>query len=347
MKNHPSRNTAYVVISILLAVLSAMPPAVGQDSKTSFKNAKTVARDGGVMRPNPMAKLQALESALGTEAIPWSEVLNRTEVNIDPDTVHDTQVAIPALLGFRICDGIMAIKARDAEKLNACANHIEKMGKRLGVTDDDLKRAKMVRSFANRGEWGRVFLELGYLQSDIETVLQRESGKDGRAPVTRILYAAGWLQAARYTSGLVRDHYNASTGGILREPLLVKELKDDLDSAGLPQSGIIGLMSEAMGKLQQLVTVDLHQPLPKDRVEAMAKLTEQTVAACLRKATGSSARPSETNGDSAPPPTSASIHPSPGNRLTAYLKPLLIITGVGMLSLILLYRYFVVRSRRR
>jgi len=257
--------------------------APGQDQKKSFKDYKTVTGEN-MIRPNPYDKFIALDSALGNGTVKWKEVMNRTEVNIDPDTLKDTKVAIPAVLGFRICDGIMAIKARDAEKLNSCADHIEKLGKKLGVTDDDLRRAKMVRSFATRGEWGRVFLELGYLQQDIERVLQRESGVGGKAPVRKILYAAGWLQGARYTSGLVQQNYSVKTAGILREPLLVKELKSDLDGAGLPNEGIIKLISESMTELEKLVNVELRAPLPKESVETMAALTAKTVVACVKEA---------------------------------------------------------------
>lgn len=267
----------------LLTTMVFATSASGQEGKINFKDAKVVSGEN-MIRPNPYDKFIALDSALPTGTVKWKEVMNRTEVNVDPDTLKDTKVAIPALLGFRICDGIMAIKARDAEKLNSCADHIEKLGKKLGVTDDDLRRAKMVRSFATRGEWGRVFLELGYLQQDIERVLQRESGVGGKAPVRKILYAAGWLQGARYTSGLVQQNYNLKTAGILREPLLVKELKSDLDGAGLPNEGIIQLISEAMTELQKLVTVELRAPLSKESVEAMAALTAKTVVACVKEA---------------------------------------------------------------
>ena len=287
----PARFVTLLALALPLAVVQAAQPsgptsggAPATNSKDSFKNAKTVTMDGGVMRPNPYDKFIALDDALGADGIKWKEVMNRTEVNIDPDSIKDTKVAIPALLGFRICDGVMAIKARDAEKLNSCADHIEKLGKKLGVTDDDLRRAKMVRSFATRGEWGRVFLELGYLQQDIERVLQRESGGTGKAPVRKVLYAAGWIQGARYTSSLVKDHYTAKTGGILREPVLVKELKADLDSTAMPDAPIIKLMSDAMGELQKIVNVELRTSLSKDSVEAMAKLTAQTVVACVKEA---------------------------------------------------------------
>ncbi|MEI6675366.1 MAG: hypothetical protein WCO57_09335 [Verrucomicrobiota bacterium] len=287
---HHLRSARLLALSVIAASL-VLPLAIGQDSpekkpssKEALRNSKTVSTGENMIRPNPYDKFIALDSALGAETIKWKEVMNRTEVNIDPDTVKDTKVAIPALLGFRICDGVMAIKARDAEKLNACADHIEKLGKKLGVTDADLRRAKMVRSFATRGEWGRVFLELGYLQQDIEAVLQRESGASGKAPVRKILYAAGWLQGARYTSSLVRDHYNERTGGLLREPLLVKELKADLDGTGLPNTGIVKLLSDSMTELEKLVNVELRKALSKDSVEAMAKLTAQTVVACVKEA---------------------------------------------------------------
>ncbi len=288
MQNTPSLALIRLIPLSLLSLGLAVTPAGAQDKKLSpqeaLKNAKTVNTGENMIRPNPYDKFIALDSALGAGTVKWKEVMNRTEVNVDPDTIKDTKVAIPVLLGFRICDGIMAIKARDAEKLNACADHIEKLGKKLGVTDDDLRRAKMVRSFATRGEWGRVFLELGYLQQDIERVLQRESGVGGKAPVRKLLYAAGWLQGARYTSSLVKDSYNERTGGLLREPLLVKELKADLDGAGLPNDGIVKLISDAMTELVKLVNVELRKPLSKESVEAMAKLTAQTVVGCVKEA---------------------------------------------------------------
>lgn len=255
-------------------------PAYAQ--KRGFNDTKTVEIQ--VMRPNPYDKFIALDGALGVGTVNWTQVFNANAATVDPDKLKDTDVAIPALLGFRICDGVMAIKARDAAKLNECANDIEKLGKKLGVTDNDLRRAKLVRSFANQGEWGRVFLELGYLQQDIERILQRESKTPGKAPVQKILYAAGWLQGARYTSRLVNDNYNPKTASLLREPLLVKHLKADLDGTGLPMEGIMLKLSEALGKLEKLVDVELHGSLTKENVEEMSRLTAVTVNECLKEA---------------------------------------------------------------
>lgn len=281
MLKHFPRN--YLRIgSLALSIAVASPVATVHGQKRNFSEYKEQGIE--VMRPNPYDKFIALDGALGTGTVKWTEVFNANAADSEPDKLTDTKVAIPALLGFRICDGVMAIKARDAAKLNACADDIEKLGKKLGVTDADLRRAKLVRSFANQGEWGRVFLELGYLQQDIERTLQRESKSPGKAPVQKILYAAGWLQGARYTSRLVNDNYNAKTAGLLREPLLVKQLKADLDGAGLPMEGIILKLSSALGDLEKLVDVELHSSLTKENVEKMSKLTAITVNECLKEA---------------------------------------------------------------
>lgn len=281
MLKHFPRN--YLRIgSLALSIAVVSPVATVHGQKRNFSEYKEQGIE--VMRPNPYDKFIALDGALGTGTVKWTEVFNANAADSEPDKLTDTKVAIPALLGFRICDGVMAIKARDAAKLNACADDIEKLGKKLGVTDADLRRAKLVRSFANQGEWGRVFLELGYLQQDIERTLQRESKSPGKAPVQKILYAAGWLQGARYTSRLVNDNYNAKTAGLLREPLLVKQLKSDLDGSGLPMEGIMLKLSETLGKLEKLVDVELHGGLTKESVKEMSKLTAVTVNECLKEA---------------------------------------------------------------
>jgi hypothetical protein len=267
-------------IAFTIVLASGTPNAFGQ--KRNFKDFKEQGME--VMRPNPYDKFIALDGALKTGAINWNKVYSSNLADCDPDKLTDTKVAIPALLGFRICDGVMAIKARDAPKLNDCADDIEKLGKKLGVTDADLRRAKLVRTFANQKEWGRVFLELGYLQQDIERVLERESQTPGKAPVKKILYAAGWLQGVRYTSRLVNDHYGPKTAGLLREPLLVKALKADLDATNLPKEGILLKLSDALGKLEKLVDVELHGALSKEAIAEMATLSSKTVNDCLKEA---------------------------------------------------------------
>ncbi|MCH7228917.1 hypothetical protein [Haloferula sp. A504] len=256
------------------------------EGKTSFNDAKTI--DGSMIRPNPYDKFIALDDALGENTVDWRGILSTLQVDVNPEDLSDKEVGIPAMLGFRICDGVMAIKARDAEMLRACADDIEALGKIMGVTDGDLRRAKLVRSYADRGLWTRVFLELGFLQQDIENVLKRDfdkSSEKGTVPVGKILYAAGWMQGARYTSTIISQNYNPTTAGLLREPRLVAELNKQLgEVSNRKDADIVKILSTALTELEQLVDVPMGGKISEKNVKRIAEVTSTIVSKCRETA---------------------------------------------------------------
>ena len=235
-------------------------------------------------RPTPIFKFIAMERVLGPVASGdrnfWGNYYNKVQCDIDPDEFNDTEVAVPTVLGFRICDGVMAIKARNVEKLNDCADDIEKLAKKMGVKDSELTRARKVRSFANKGEWNRVFLELGYLQRDIEA--SNAGGVDSK----RILYASGWLQGARYYSTIVRDHYSPDLAALLREPHFVRSLAEDLGQAdtAVVESAIVQDLLNSLNTVAKLVDVPINTALSKDQVDKMFESTTTTVRKCTDSA---------------------------------------------------------------
>ena len=88
--------------------------------------------------------------------------------------------------------------------------------------DADLGRARSVRAAANKGEWLKVFMELGFLQQDImKKIDSPEQSNHGT-----LLIVTGWMQGARYTSTVIDENYSPETSNLLREPLLAKALKD-------------------------------------------------------------------------------------------------------------------------
>jgi hypothetical protein len=266
-----------------VAGIFCSPLCLAQGGKASFGDTKTV--EGSMIRPNPYDKFIALDDALGATAIDWGSLLTQVQVNLDPDKYSDTRESIPALLGFRICDGVMAIKARDSEALRSCADDIEALGKKMGVKDQDLRRAKLVRSYASRGLWTRVFLELGFLQQDIENVLQRDfDGDHDGVPVGKILYAAGWMQGARYTSTIVSKNYNRVTAGLLREPKLVAELNKQLNSVEGKNGALVKSLSKALVELEGLVDVPVGGSLPQEDVKRIAELTSQIITTSVKEA---------------------------------------------------------------
>src|SRR5260370_34022180 len=102
--------------------------------------------------PTPYDKFIALEQVLNKTKVDWPQVFRKVAVDIDPDKFTDKDDAIPMILRVRLADGVLAIKAKDAELLNKCASDIEKLAQKFGVSDVDLARARAVRPAANKGE---------------------------------------------------------------------------------------------------------------------------------------------------------------------------------------------------
>lgn len=236
------------------------------EEKANFDPSGT--RKGGLAPPTPIDKMIALDGLLGKNGVNWASVWTKNQLDINPNDYSDVDVAIPVLLGMRMSDGVLAIKARDAEKLNEVASDIEKLAKKLKVSDAELARAKQVRLYAGRNEWPRVFLELGYLQHDVLSTLKKDANSDRRA----LLVAAGWLQGVNSISNVVNDQYSADASGLLREPLLIDALLDDLSSlkAEKKESAQAKALVEELKKIREWVNVPMRAPIPQADVTSIA-----------------------------------------------------------------------------
>ena len=255
------------ILHLVLAGVAGCSPLMGQ-GKAAFD--PSGARAGGLAPPTPIDKMIALDSVLGKNAVNWASVWNKYQLDVNPNDYSDADVSIPVLLGMRMSDGVLAIKARDAEKLNSVASDIEKLAEKLNVGQGELARAKKVRLYAGRNEWPRVFLELGYLQHDVLGTLKKDANADRRA----LLVAAGWLQGLNAISNVVNDQYSDASSGILREPLLVDALLADLNKLKPEKknSKHAKLLIEELKKIKEWVNVPMRAPVPKTDVENIARI---------------------------------------------------------------------------
>lgn len=256
-------------IPIVLALGLAFTGTSFADDKADFD--PSGARKGGLAPPTPIDKMIALDTALGKNAVDWSAVWNKYQLDVNPNDYSDTAVAIPVLLGMRMSDGILAIKARDGEKLNQVASDIESLAKKLKVSDAELARAKKVRLYAGRNEWPRVFLELGYLQHDVLNTLNKDDNRDRRA----LLIAAGWLQGLNAISNVINDKYTETASGLLREPLLIKAILEDLDKLA-PEKKTTKQATILIATLKELLPhldVPLRSGIEQDKLKIIAKIS--------------------------------------------------------------------------
>ena len=265
----------------LLLLLGCFAPCLlfgaDKDEKAPFDPKK--AEDAGVGMPTPYDKFLALDQALTNSKVNWGQVFRKVAVDIDPDAFTDKEVVIPMVLGIRIADGVMAIKALDAEMLNKCAADIEKLAKKLNIADSELGRARAVRAAANKGEWLKVFMELGFFQQDImKKIEDKEHSNRGT-----LLIVCGWMQGARYTTTVIGENYSPAVSNILREPLLARALKEKVESlsGNIKDIPSVARLREVLPKVETILTIPLDGTISKENVAEINRLATEVVKAAL------------------------------------------------------------------
>lgn len=264
-------------LCVFLSLLSSADYAPAADEKASFD--RTKAKDGGLGMPTPYDKFLALDAALAKGKIDWGKAYRSNSKDVDPDAFKDADVAIPMALGVRIADGVMAVKAKDAELLNECATDIERLAKKMGIADGELSRARAVRTAANKGAWLQVFLELGFFQQDIMKRIENENNPTRGT----LLIISGWMQGAHYTTGLVLDNYTPELSNILREPMLAKALQAKLETlpAGSKDKPAVATLRKVLPGIVGILDIPTTGTISKEKVSELRALTGEAVKASL------------------------------------------------------------------
>ena len=259
------------VVFFLLTIVAAALPA---QEKPAFDKNAAEATPPGV--PNPYDKFLGLDQVLHLTYGDWKALYGEVMQDVDAAQMK-TESDLSLALGVKIADGVMAIKARDVQSLNDCAGQIEALAKRLGVKDEEMTRAQNVRAHANKEEWLQVFLELGFLQSDIMNSL-RSQGNTERRP---LIIAGGWVQGLQYSSLIISKHYSPETSNFLREPMLVKSIQAELSA--LPpvvksEPKVAALINEMAG-IYGLVNIPLDGTIPQENVKKLSDTSKRVVDA--------------------------------------------------------------------
>lgn len=221
MSLHRSPFLRHRVLALFLAMAATGAGVLRGQEKAAFNPA--TAKPAQLGLPSPYDKFLGLDQVLNLSEAQWKGIYQDVARYVDASKIREESDAALAL-GVKIADGVMAIKARHLEGLNECSRQIEELAKKLGVSEQEMTRAKTVRAHANKDEWLRVFLELGFLQTDIMRSLRAQGGEVRRP----LIIAAGWMQGLHYTSKLIVEHYSAENSNFLREPMLVKAMQEEL-----------------------------------------------------------------------------------------------------------------------
>ncbi len=256
---------------LLLGLIPALlTPCLHAQEKAAFDMSAAKSSELGL--PSPMDKLLGLDAALAGKGMPWISVYQEIARNADLAKLKG-DVHLCLALGVRIADGIMAVKAQDANALNECASDIEDLGRKLNVSENELSRAKKTRALANKGQWTLVFWEMGCLQVDIMHSLNQKGNERRRT----LIIASGWLQGVHYAAHVIHAKYTPGLSNFLREPLLVKAMisaMDDLPAATKADARVTK-MAAALKELYDIINIPLDGTIPKEKVQRVNDLARE------------------------------------------------------------------------
>jgi hypothetical protein len=258
--------------AILVCALSLTTAVCRAQEKAGFDPKKAEIAPIGL--PSPYDKFLGLDQVLNLTYEDWKKVYNEIARSVDVAKFSD-ESDVALALGVKIADGVMSIKARDVQGLNDCSKEIEDLAKKLGVKDEEMSRAKIVRAHANKGEWLQVFMELGFLQTDIMKSLRNQ----GNAQRRSLIITAGWMQGLHYTSYVVGKHYSPPVSNYLREPLLVGAMQDDLGRLPdtIKQSPKVAALIAAMPALYETVNIPIEGSITKEGVDKLLENSRNLV----------------------------------------------------------------------
>ncbi len=240
----------------------------------------------GIPQVNVIDKLMAVEVALSEQlkrnseddwAASYSDLFTKFHVEAN-DVINSQNKNIIALaLGIKASDAVVALKARDVEKLNASASQMEKLAERLGVDKSHLTKAYLVRRLAANNQWFEAFMALGFLQHEVIRYLEQFPDKKDEVS---LIILGGWIQAGQCVTSVILTNYNEEVSNILREPKLVELMISELNKLPdeMKADPVVADILKFLPTAHEIINIGMYEPVPKENVEKLNKHFGELVA---------------------------------------------------------------------
>lgn len=193
----------------------------------------------------------------------YKQVSNQFPV---PENIEDAKACV--LIGFKLADATLALKAQNAEEFKRCVELIEKLAVNLKVPQEALKRSFPVRSAVERNDWMDAFLQLSMMRQDVIQQLESIHKNDRSRGV--LIVCGAWMQASRVAYNLVTDgNLDASATNYLRAPLFVELMRKELEAISDPVLKVspqVRRLQAVVPEIQQIVTIDRNPDIPAGQV---------------------------------------------------------------------------------
>ena len=238
--------------------------------------------------PSPYARLLGIEVALKKQnvSVDWAAVYQRlAKKNLKPDSLGDDRGKLAFAIGVRLADGIIALMAKDEEKLLQCAKDARACAQKLGIERKEMTDDGPLLRAVQDENWGQVFFEIGMMQQEIVTRLEKNDPKQEKdRSITAMVASGAWLQGVRYATDVISDNMKTEDlSNMLRAAPLAARLKSELEKSPADVAALPATKKsiQVLDQVRPLIDIGRDQNIPKDKLLQIQQLAAGAVSEVL------------------------------------------------------------------
>lgn len=238
--------------------------------------------------PSPYARLLGIEVALKKQnvSVDWASVYQRlAKKNLKPDALGNDRATLAFAIGVRLADGIIALMAKDEEKLLHCAKDARACAHKLGIERKEISDEGPLMRAVEDENWGQVFFEIGVMQQEIVTHLEKNDPKQEKdRSITAMVASGAWLQGVRYATDVISDNMKTEDlSNMLRAAPLATRLKSELEKSPADVAALPATKKsiQVLDQVKPLIDIGRDQTIPKDKLLQIQQLAAGAVAEVL------------------------------------------------------------------
>jgi len=237
--------------------------------------------------PSPYARMLGIETALKKQnvTVDWAAVYQRlAKKGLKVDAVGGDRATLAFAVGVRLADGIIALMAKDEEKLLSCAKDVRAFAQKLGIDRKELSDEGPLLRAVEDGNWGQVFFELGMMQQEIVNRLEKNNPTEKDRSITAMVASGAWLQGVRYAVDVISDNMKTEDlSNMLRAAPLAARLKLELEKA---PADVLALPTTkksiaVLDQVRPLIDIARDQSISKDKLLQIQQLAANAVSEVL------------------------------------------------------------------
>ncbi|WP_265594334.1 hypothetical protein [Haloferula sp. BvORR071] len=270
------------LLGISLAVIMALPAAMGQDAKPDkpgipedLLSDEHVREELAVNEFTAPSIAKIFESLEALAPIPMLKSPRDTVTKM-PSNRADLAVE----LGFLIADGFLIVQAGELTKVETMAADLTKYGKGLGVGEKVNRHAASLLESAHKKDVPTLKKELAATQKDVELELVSLRDPD----VAHLISLGGWIRALQVSSGAVETQFSEERAKqVMREDIAdyYSQVVSGLEPKISERANYVAMRDLLAGLSHEMVTDG--NPATKERMVEIHKQAEKLVELALTR----------------------------------------------------------------